>query len=225
MAIEKMSLKEQAYHSIREAIISCRYAPSSILSEEMLQNDLGFSRTPIRDALGKLEHEGLLQVMSKKGILVIPLSKADVDGFFEARKLIEPYILRNNGEKIDKANLLELQQRHLALLTTYSAEEETPEFLREIHSLDDELHRAIIAVTSNRYFSELYERLFSQNARFGYLVGKAHPGRTYDTILEHLSIIQLLLQDKLDTAAEKLLLHLENAHRESTHLMENIEIE
>lgn len=221
MDTEKKSLREMAYSSIKESIITCKYPPRMVLSEEILQNDLGVSRTPIRDALGRLEHEGLIVIMPKKGIYVMPLSISDVDSFYEVRKLIEPYIIRTHGKDIDKDKLISLQQRHLAMLTNYQMEGDSPEFQKMVHDLDDELHHIIATATTNKYFREMYDKVFSHNARFGYLVGKQAPNRTYDTILEHLSIIQFLLKEDWDSAASKLIAHLDVSHEASMLLIEN----
>jgi DNA-binding GntR family transcriptional regulator len=68
-----MSLKLFAYNTIKQKIISCEYPPNSLLNEEILKNDLHVSRTPIRDALGRLEQ------------------------IYEIRLLIEPYVLGKYG--------------------------------------------------------------------------------------------------------------------------------
>ena len=63
-------LSDTAYDELLSRIISCQYPPGSLLSEEKLVAELGISRTPIRSALIRLQQEHLVQVISKKGILV-----------------------------------------------------------------------------------------------------------------------------------------------------------
>lgn len=64
--MKKETLKQHAYNIIKDKIINCEYAPSALLNEEMLKEDVQASRTPIRDALGRLEQEGLVTNPSQK---------------------------------------------------------------------------------------------------------------------------------------------------------------
>ena len=77
--MKKETLKQQAYNIIKEKIINCEYPPSALLNEEMLKEDIQASRTPIRDALGRLEQEGLITILPKKGIIVAPLTIREIN--------------------------------------------------------------------------------------------------------------------------------------------------
>ena len=67
---EKQNLKLQAYRILKEKIVNCIYPPGSMLNEAQLATELGFSRTPTREAISILEMEGFLRIVPKKGILV-----------------------------------------------------------------------------------------------------------------------------------------------------------
>ena len=105
----KTNLKTIAYNMIHEKIVTCEYAPGSFLNEEMLTSSLGLGRTPIRDALSRLEHEGLVEIRPKVGITVTPLNISDINKIFEVRLLLEPYIIRNPGRPAERI-LSDLQQ-------------------------------------------------------------------------------------------------------------------
>ena len=67
----KTSLKLQAYQYLKSRILSCEYAPRQFLNEQKLCAEMGnISRTPMRDALGRLEQEGLITILPKKGLMV-----------------------------------------------------------------------------------------------------------------------------------------------------------
>ena len=74
----KTNLKTLAYTAIRHKIITCEYAPGTFLNEERLTEELRLSRTPVRDALSRLEQEGLIEIRPKRGIMVTPLSVNDI---------------------------------------------------------------------------------------------------------------------------------------------------
>ena len=88
-----INLKTLAYNTIRSKIVTCQNAPGTFLNEEQLTTELSLSRTPVRDALGRLEQEGLLEIRPKCGILVRPLTLNDIDMIFEVRMMYEPYVL------------------------------------------------------------------------------------------------------------------------------------
>ena len=69
------NLKQIAYETIKRKIIHCDYMPNDILSEMMLMEEIDASRTPIREALNMLSQEGLVRIIPKKGIMVLPLTE------------------------------------------------------------------------------------------------------------------------------------------------------
>ena len=103
------SLKDKAYTIIKERILSGFYEPNTMLNEVALSDELGISRTPIREALNDLEHEMLVNVLPKKGTQVSEINFDVVRDIFQVRMLIEPYILRQFGPLIDKLQLLRIK--------------------------------------------------------------------------------------------------------------------
>ena len=81
----KLSLKQLAYNSIKEKILKCEYMPNSFLNEDLLCEEFKVSRTPIRDALSRLEQEHLIKILPKKGFFVAPLSIGEINLTFETR--------------------------------------------------------------------------------------------------------------------------------------------
>ena len=91
----KTSLKLQAYQYLKTKILNCEYRPNEFLNEQKLCAEMGnISRTPMRDALGRLEQEGLITILPKKGLMVSGITEEDVHSMFEMRLLVEPYALR-----------------------------------------------------------------------------------------------------------------------------------
>ena len=75
----KPSLKLQAYQYLKTKILNCEYRPNEFLNEQKLCAEMGnISRTPMRDALGRLEQEGLITILPKKGLMVSGITEEDV---------------------------------------------------------------------------------------------------------------------------------------------------
>lgn len=82
-------LSDQAYQVIKEAIISLELEPGERLKESTLAEELGISKTPIREALTRLQHEGLVETIRFKGASVAQIDDHDVEEIFEFRELLE----------------------------------------------------------------------------------------------------------------------------------------
>ena len=98
-------VRERAYEHLKGAILDGRFNPAERLTEEHLAEDLGVSRTPVREALHKLESEGLIKPLETRGFIVFPDSKEEVEELFEIRGILEGYALRIISEKISEVDL------------------------------------------------------------------------------------------------------------------------
>ena len=96
----KETLKGHAYFYIKNKIINCEYQPGMLLNEEMLKDEVKASRTPIRDAISRLEQENLVKILPKKGILVSELSIREINSIYESRMMVEPYVIQNYANRI-----------------------------------------------------------------------------------------------------------------------------
>ena len=126
----KLSLKLQAYQYLKTKILNCEYRPNEFLNEQKLCAEMGnISRTPMRDALGRLEQEGLITILPKKGLMVSGITEEDVHSMFEMRLLVEPYALRTYGS--------EIPQEELAAFTELM---HNPDRIDDFCKADDDFH-------------------------------------------------------------------------------------
>lgn len=82
---------QKAYQSVKSRILSGELAPSEMITEGEVAQALGISRTPVREALLRLEVEGHLRLYPKRGALVVPIAPAQIHEIFEARLLVESH--------------------------------------------------------------------------------------------------------------------------------------
>ena len=155
----KKSLKSQAYNNIKEKIISCEYSPGMLLNEEILCETFNVSRTPIRDALSRLEQEGLITIWPKKGIIVSSLSISEVNNLFELRLLLEPYSIQNYGYTLDENVLMDYYQKFLRMDLTRDS--------KNFFVIDDNFHDFLNNAVPNHYIQENFKIINNQN--------QAHP--------------------------------------------------
>ena len=106
---ESIPVRERAYEHLKASILSGRFNPGERLAEEHLAKELGISRTPIREALHKLESEGLIKPLASRGFVASQDSKDDIEELFEIRAVLEGYALRVICGRITDAVLAQLE--------------------------------------------------------------------------------------------------------------------
>jgi DNA-binding GntR family transcriptional regulator len=103
---KEMPVRERTYEYPKSAILSDRIHPGERLAEEHLAKEMGVSRTPVGEALHKLESEGLIKALETRGFIVSKDSREEVEELFDMRAILEGYGLRVISEKVSE-NLLE----------------------------------------------------------------------------------------------------------------------
>jgi len=107
---ESVPVRERAYEYLKTSILSGRFNPGERLTEEHLAKELGISRTPIREALHKLESEGLIKPLATRGFIASQDSREEVEELFDIRAVLEGYALRVICGRIDDALLGGLEE-------------------------------------------------------------------------------------------------------------------
>ena len=103
-------VRERVYGHIKTSILSGHLNPGERLTEEHLAKTLGVSRTPVREALHRLESEGLIKIRKKRGFVVSRDSKEEVEEIFELRSILEGYALRVISESVSEETLFRLER-------------------------------------------------------------------------------------------------------------------
>ena len=206
------SLKQQAYNAIKDKILTCEYAPGAYLSENILIEHLGMSRTPIRDALGRLEQEGLVEIQPKRGIWVRNITFKDINNIFEFRRVIEVYAMKNHAYKIDRGVIRQIYDRMQNLDISN---------LDSVYELDDHFHELIIRSTYNEYLIPAYLATENQIHRLRILtaIGHSNSNRMYTARIEHLTILNAMLNGDYTAATQALIDHLNNSCQSSYALL------
>lgn len=211
---EKKNLKQQAYETIKAKILNCEYAPNEFINEQILCNELGsVSRTPIRDAVGRLEQEGLVSILPKKGILVAPLNLVEINLIYEVRLLLEPYALLHYGDKIPPQDWMKFQQ--IIDNNPLKAKQSN----RYFYEIDNQFHNRIVEATGNRYIINAFRDTQNTNHRIRILSGNEIITRVEETFQEHRAIISASLEQNWDKAARAMTAHLERSRTAAYQLL------
>ncbi len=137
---DKYSLRGRVFQKLREDILSGRYKENEELKEVAIGEELGVSRTPVREAFRQLELEGLIQIVPNKGAYVTGITAKDVKDIYMIRSLLEGLCARLATENITKDQLEEMEENI---------------YLAEFHAAKG--HMDQMAELDNRFHDILYE--------------------------------------------------------------------
>ncbi len=208
MSAKKQTLKELAYTYIKNKIVNCEYQPNAFINEEMIAAEINVSRTPIREALMRLEQEQLVNIMPKKGIIVCPLTPDLITSIFETRLLLEPFILENYGMYVDINELLRFKK-------LYEGEYRKSKIEFEI---DDDFHSLLYHASKNTYLIKTLENTHFQNQRIRVYSG-IKVFRVPNTYDEHIQIINALLTKDYKLAATRMREHILKSRKNSLEIV------
>lgn len=201
-----MAKTEEAYLWIKEQIICGKLPPLASLSEEELQQQLGMSRTPVREALLRLQQDGLVRVFPRKGMIVAELSQEIIREAFEMRLLIEPAVAAGAVPYLSREWLEDIRRRMTDPPPHLTGEQRRQYFI----ALDDELHSRIAEASPNRFLKRAMGSLFDQNRRLRYAA--SYPDAAEDhTTQEHLAILDAFLAADAAEVERLSLAHLRHA--------------
>jgi len=144
---------EKAYLTVRERILSGIYPAASRLTEQEIATASGVSRTPVREALRRLQAEGYVTASANQGAVVAEWTADDVNDVFELRALLEPYGAARAARYITPEGIAQL--RELAERQYRESEVRGPGFIERIGELNSRFHRQLQAFSRNTRLSKL----------------------------------------------------------------------
>lgn len=179
-------LRELVFQALKEAIIGGELKPGERLMEVQLAEEMGVSRTPVREAIRKLELEGLVVMIPRKGAYVSDITIKDAAEFFEIRWALEGLAAALAAERITDEEIEELER--VSQEVKKAAEKTDIEALIE---KDAEFHKILFNATRNDRLAQMIKNLKEQLHRFREK-SFANPKRVRNTIKEHQKIIDAL---------------------------------
>lgn len=206
------SLRGRVFQTIRERILTGHYKENEELREAVLGEELGVSRTPVREALRQLELEGLVEIIPNKGAYVTGISKKDVQDIYAIRSLLEGLSARWAAENITEEQLDRMEE--LILLSEFHSHKEGTEKENQVVALDGSFHEILYEACGSR----ILHHVLSDFHKYVQLTRKdsVHKkNRAEKSIAEHKAILQAIREHDADLA-ERL------ANEHIRHVVENL---
>ncbi len=210
-------LREVVCESLREAIRKGVLKPGERLMEIQLSEELGVSRTPVREAIRKLELEGYVVMMPRRGTYVASMSIRDVNEIFEIRTALESLSNGLAAERITDEELEQLQ-RLIVMIGGYVKDGN----IDKIVETDIEFHELLYKAARNNRLVGIISNLREQLTRFRTL-SMSHPGRLEATLDEHRVIVEAIAQGDVKAAQQAAERHMENSEKTLMKAMEALQ--
>ena len=200
-AAEAESLSDRAYYSIRELIVTLELAPGSIVSERELQDRLGVGRTPVREALQRLEGECLVEVYPRRGIFVSNVNVLDLAVLSEVRGVLEAFAARLAAERSTPAD----REATIALISeleklTDAAHE------RLLIDLDQRIHRYVYRCAHNPFLEATLDGYYVLTLRIWFLA-LDRVTRLEDAVKGHLELLEAIRDGDPERAGDAMRRH------------------
>lgn len=202
---ESPSLDKLAYDKIKEAILTFKFLPDQILLEGELAAQLGISKTPVRDALMRLEKEGLVARIPYKGTYVSSLTNEDMANIFRIRIVLEGLAVRLASERLTPKDYQQLQD-----LVEKHAEALRKKDVAAASAINSDFHNLIIDVCENPRLRQMLYNLDDHLKRYR-LLSISQGLRMDKAIHEHTAICEALIAHDADRAEQAMKAHLESA--------------
>lgn len=210
---ENKSLTSLIFDKIREDILNDRYSSGEKIVEAKLAEELGVSRTPVREALKQLELDGLVENIPNRGVIVKGISIQDIHDIYTIRMAIEGIAAQWATERMDDEELAELKEVY-ELMEFYTFKND----VGKIFELNTRFHEIIYMATKSRYLEHVLKdfQLFIQSTRNKSLRSE---GRIDTALTEHKEILDAFLDRDVDRAINKVTVHIRNSRKNAMHLM------
>lgn len=195
-------LSERVYRQLKEDILAGRVGRGDLLLEQVLAARYEVSKTPVREALRLLVHDGLLLVLPRKGYMVRPVGLQDVVEVFEMRRVIEPALCaeaarRRTPEQVARMRESIELERHM----------DDPSLDEMEQSL--KLHRLIAEACGNTRGMAMVGSLMDEASRLPWLVPVLKPGPGRPGVEEHVHIVDAVEAGDAEAASQAMAEHLE----------------
>jgi DNA-binding GntR family transcriptional regulator len=194
---EELSFAEQAYRSIRDRLVTLEIRPGAPINDDHLARSLGFGRTPVREALKRLESERLVVAYPRRGTFATEVNITDLSHISEVRIQLEPTAAASAARRATAAD----RESLAGLIEELASHDRLPIDSGGLMHLDMRVHRAIYAATHNPYLEDTLTRYDNLATRIWCLFTDRLPDLA-GHVGEHRPLLRAIIDGEAARAAE-----------------------
>ncbi len=207
-------MTDWVYEELKEAIVGLRLPPGQPLREAALAEQLGVSKTPIREALSRLQQDGLAETTSFKGAVVTGYSRQDLVEIYELRELLESSAARLAAQSMSDADRARLDQILIESRALWDGSDPV-----RLAARIAEFDVVLFDQVQNGRIRALIENLRAHMTRIGELTAEI-PGRIQTSVDEHEKIVEAIAARDPDLAEQRMREHIHSVRDEQLRALE-----
>lgn len=207
MEYKTISLADRVFEQLEHNILNGTYKRGEIISEKRLTEELGVSRTPIREALNRLMAEDLIEE-STNGTVVLGMTFADVSDIYEVKRRVEVLATRRAAERITDKQLAEMKEI-IDQQEFYAQKNDTD----KVRDLDTEFHDLLYDSSNSRVLKRILQPLHHKLMRYRKASLEQTEKRLMESITEHVQILGALEDHDGDKVETLMQMHIEHAYK------------
>ncbi|MBB6218432.1 DNA-binding GntR family transcriptional regulator [Anaerosolibacter carboniphilus] len=203
--VGRLSLTSKIFNVIRDDILHGKYTEGEKLVEAKLAEELGVSRTPVREALKQLELDGIVENIPNRGVVVKGITKQDIQDIFTIRRAIEGIAATWAVERITDQELQDLKETY-ELMEFYAFKKDKDKFAEQ----NTRFHETIYKATKSRYLEQVLKD-FQYYVKQTRKKSLENEGRMPHALEEHKAILDAFLDRDKERAEKALTVHVNNS--------------
>ena len=197
-------LRDMVFDVLMSAIMQGQLSPGERLLEVQLADEMGVSRTPVREAIRRLELEGFVVMVPRKGAYVAGLSINDVEEVYEIRTVLETLAVRLAAQRMQPADYAQLDDLSEKMRATWQ-EGNVDNWV----SLDASFHELLYKFSRNERLVAMMNNIMEQLSRYR-IISLANVEVRHNSLSEHQELIEALKRRDSEAAATAVAMHIEN---------------
>ena len=215
--IDNTNLRDQTYDIIKNMIILREIEPGKKINEEHIAKEIQVSRTPIREALCRLQNEGIVKIIPRRGAFVCDLTETNVREILLIREVLEGLVVRLAVENMDSKTLEKLKK---ALEKVSTIPEEDRDLIKYTRSEVD-FHALLLGASNNQMLKNMME-IVNAHLQIIRLRTVVIPERAQKTVREHRQILEAIEKGDADSAEELMRKHVRSVREVALRNIEAI---
>ncbi|MFC4768205.1 GntR family transcriptional regulator [Effusibacillus consociatus] len=204
---ELVPIRDKVYQYLKSQIVNGHYKAGDRLVERELAEKLGISRTPIREALFKLESQGLVMTVPRKGVVVTQISQEEIEEIFTILASLEVLAVRLAATKMDPQTATEFDEI-IQKIDQFLVDD----LVEEIAQFHIEINEQIYKAAKSQRLYEMLSGLLDYIRAFAHL-GHIMPGRMEQATREHRNIMEAVRNQEVELAENLTKIHIENSRK------------
>lgn len=206
-------LRDMVFDVLMSAIMQGQLSPGERLLEVQLADEMGVSRTPVREAIRRLELEGFVVIVPRKGAYVAGLSINDVEEVYEIRTVLETLAVRLAAQRMQPADYAQLDELAEKMCATWQ-EGNVDNWV----SLDASFHELLYKFSRNERLVSMMSNIMEQLSRYR-IISLANVEVRHNSLSEHQDLIEALKRHDSEAAAAAVEKHIENTKQSLVNML------